>query len=164
MKMSSASKEVQSFRKGPKCNRFWKCLFSKIIFTASIIFSWLYQCSCVINILFIFYNILIFRLFPWTVFTSLRSVWTLKQICSYLLLKHFILINVVFSLLQAAGGGHYPSWSRHPVHAGSESRRDPGRLGGEAVGAHAAGRRLRHAWRWDRCPKQSCNQALLTLW
>lgn len=50
-------------------------------------------------------------------------------------------------LPQAAGGGHQHPWSRRLVHAGSQPRRDPGRLGGEAVGAHAAGRRLRHAWR-----------------
>lgn len=51
-------------------------------------------------------------------------------------------------LLQACGGGQHPSWSRRVVHARSESRRDPGRLRGEAVGAHAAGCRLRHARRW----------------
>lgn len=50
-------------------------------------------------------------------------------------------------VLQARGGGQHPSRTRRVVHAGSESRRDPGRLGGEAVGPHAAGCRLRHARR-----------------
>lgn len=48
---------------------------------------------------------------------------------------------------QALGGGHHAPWPWRVVNAGPESRRDPCGLGGEAVGAHAAGRRLRHAWR-----------------
>ncbi|CAF98605.1 unnamed protein product, partial [Tetraodon nigroviridis] len=51
----------------------------------------------------------------------------------------------LFLPLQACGGGQRASRTRRFVHAGSEPRRDPDRLGGEAVGAHAAGRGLGHA-------------------
>lgn len=82
------------------------------------------------------------------------KILSLSKKCPHKDRQHSISLHVISDwlsppVLQARGGGQHPSWTRRVIHAGSESRRDPGRLRGEAVGPHAAGCRLRHARRWD---------------